>query len=304
MRKIIGAISLIAMIATVAPALAATTSTASTTFAQVQALLSQIQALQAQIQQLKTQQQQVVASLVSTLQQGSTGDQVKVLQAILASDPSVYPEGLVTGFFGRLTSQAVKKFQEKNGLPQVGVVGPQTLKKLNEFLEINPVGLESESENSSSTETGNQGKRPCAIVPPGHLIAPGWLKKEGGQAAPIVPLCQTLPPGILSKLGTTSTSTATSTVDTTAPTVSAVTTTSTTSTATIGWTTNEPATSQAFYGTTTAMGSSTPLDSGLVMGHSVTLFGLTASTTYFYEVQSKDASGNITTSAQGNLATQ
>jgi peptidoglycan hydrolase-like protein with peptidoglycan-binding domain len=46
----------------------------------------------------------------------------------------VYPERLVTGYFGNLTKSAVSRFQELNGLAAVGRVGPLTLKKLNELL--------------------------------------------------------------------------------------------------------------------------------------------------------------------------
>jgi hypothetical protein len=66
----------------------------------------------------------------------------------------------------------------------------------------------------------------------------------------------------------------------------------TTCTATIIWTTDELATSQVEYGLTTSYGSTSPLDSSLVTSHSVTLSGLTASTTYHYGVKSKDASEN------------
>jgi hypothetical protein len=62
--------------------------------------------------------------------------------------------------------------------------------------------------------------------------------------------------------------------------------------ATITWTTDEPATSQVEYGLTTSYGSTTPLDSTLVVNHSVSLSGLTSETTYRYRLKSADASGN------------
>ena len=61
---------------------------------------------------------------------GSTGDDVTQLQALLASDASIYPEGMVTGYFGGLTQAAVRRFQAKYGLPQVGRVGEMTRAKL------------------------------------------------------------------------------------------------------------------------------------------------------------------------------
>lgn len=65
------------------------------------------------------------------LQLGMSGTDVSVLQAFLAKDALVYPQGLVTGYFGFLTKAAVSNFQTKNGISSVGRVGPQTLPVLN-----------------------------------------------------------------------------------------------------------------------------------------------------------------------------
>lgn len=72
--------------------------------------------------------------LDARLKIGSGGEDVRILQKILASDPTLYPEGLITGFYGSLTETAVKRFQAKLKLEQVGVVGPQTLAMINEIL--------------------------------------------------------------------------------------------------------------------------------------------------------------------------
>lgn len=69
--------------------------------------------------------------LAKILRYGSTGTDVRRLQEFLAKDTSVYPEGLATGYFGKLTEDAVKRFQEKNGIEQAGVVGPKTREVLN-----------------------------------------------------------------------------------------------------------------------------------------------------------------------------
>ena len=71
----------------------------------------------------------------------------------------------------------------------------------------------------------------------------------------------------------------------------------TTTAATITWTTDEISDSQVEYGLDVNYGSSTTLNANLVTNHSQTLTGLTASTTYHYRVKSKDASGNLATSA-------
>jgi hypothetical protein len=79
------------------------------------------------------------------LKKGMKGEDVKCLQEILKSEgPEIYPEGLVTGYFGPLTFKALIKFQEKYskeilepwGLQKgTGFVGFLTLKKLNSILE-------------------------------------------------------------------------------------------------------------------------------------------------------------------------
>ena len=51
------------------------------------------------------------------LQQGSQGEEVRYLQEMLASDPSIYPEGLVTGYYGGLTGQAVERFRAAFDFP-------------------------------------------------------------------------------------------------------------------------------------------------------------------------------------------
>ncbi len=59
----------------------------------------------------------------------------------------------------------------------------------------------------------------------------------------------------------------------------------------ISWGTNIPATSQVEYGTTPALGQSSPQDSQLKQNHSVVLRGLQPNTTYYYRVKSVSACG-------------
>jgi len=77
----------------------------------------------------------------------------------------------------------------------------------------------------------------------------------------------------------------------------------TTVAATITWTTDEASDSQVEYGTTTAYGNSTTLNTSLVTSHSQALTGLTASTLYHYRVRSKDAAGNLATSGDFTFTT-
>ncbi len=66
----------------------------------------------------------------------------------------------------------------------------------------------------------------------------------------------------------------------------------TTSSSQVVWTTNTPADSSVSYGATPAYGTSTPVDSAMVTSHQVTLSGLAAGTTYYYQVNSTDSKGN------------
>lgn len=71
----------------------------------------------------------------------------------------------------------------------------------------------------------------------------------------------------------------------------------------ITWTTSAPSSSQVEYGTTTAYGKTTTLDSTQVSNHTVVLSGLTASTTYNYRVRSKGADGVEVVSANAVFTT-
>ena len=72
----------------------------------------------------------IQATFSADLSKGTTNNDVTRLQQLLASDKLIYPEGLVTGYFGPATERAVKRFQAKYGIDQVGRVGPATRAKL------------------------------------------------------------------------------------------------------------------------------------------------------------------------------
>jgi len=91
--------------------------------------------------------------------------------------------------------------------------------------------------------------------------------------------------------------------DTIAPTLSALSASAGFQDTTVSWTTDEPSDSQVEYGTSAAYGSSTSLAAALVSSHTVTLSGLSASTAYHYRVKSRDAAGNLATSADGSFST-
>ena|SRR6185436_5450608 len=81
------------------------------------------------------------ALVTATLDPGATGADVTELQLYLAKDPAIYPEGLVTGYYGPLTVAAVQRFQCTYGIvcsgdlasTGYGRVGPVTLAKIQSF---------------------------------------------------------------------------------------------------------------------------------------------------------------------------
>jgi len=73
--------------------------------------------------------------------------------------------------------------------------------------------------------------------------------------------------------------------------------------ATISWNTNRVANSQIEYGTTTAYGSTGPLDPALTTGHRQNLEGLQSSTLYHYRVTSLDLQGNLAVSPDRTFTT-
>lgn len=71
-------------------------------------------------------------TLTRQLQFGMSGADVSALQTYLAQDQTIYPQGLVTGYFGFLTKSAVSNWQARNNISTVGRVGPITLAALNQ----------------------------------------------------------------------------------------------------------------------------------------------------------------------------
>ena len=290
------------------------------TSADTQAQIDSINGLTTQIKTLQNQRKTLVSTLVTQLKQGTQSDAVTALQELLALDSSIYPEGLVTGYFGKLTAAAVKKFQAKNGLEQVGYVGPKTLEKLKQLANDNGLTVDqnSNTQGDNGNNNGNGGKKLCAIVPPGHLIAKGWLKRNDGKA-PTIPECQTLPQGIKDQLDGTKSNSGSgnnnsndnngsnSQTDITAPVISNLSASSIKTTeAKISWNTNEKTTAKVWYSTVNSVvtsGTPNMQHTDFSDSHSFDLSGLTVNTAYFYVVSSADHSGNVTMSAQGTFTT-
>jgi len=90
---------------------------------------------------------------------GKSGEEVKKLQELLSANPTIYPEQLITGYYGPATQRAVQRFQETYGIaspstPGYGEVGPSTRSKLNYFISYR--GTYSPSTYSTSTTTSTK----------------------------------------------------------------------------------------------------------------------------------------------------
>lgn len=83
--------------------------------------------------------QSAYAAISSQLDFGDRGGEVTELQAYLATNASIYPEALVTGYYGQLTKAAVERFQTAQGIVSQGTpvttgygrVGPLTRASIN-----------------------------------------------------------------------------------------------------------------------------------------------------------------------------
>ena len=166
------------------------------------------------------------------LAKGMTGSEVSALQSFLAKDSSIYPEGLVTGFFGPLTEAAVIRYQTAHGISPVGRVGPITLASIN---------------------------------------------------------------------GTGSSS------DINAPITNSITVTPHVNSATVAWTSNEQVLGRVMYATSWpflyATAASAGSNTGFNFSQSATLSGLQPHTTYFYVLESTDATGNLNWTIGNTLTT-
>ena len=72
------------------------------------------------------------------LRSGSSGDAVEALQNKLLGKG--FNPGTIDGVFGPNTEDALKRFQEKEGLDADGIAGPKTLAAIG-LMEAKPEGL-------------------------------------------------------------------------------------------------------------------------------------------------------------------
>jgi len=103
---------------------------------QIEELKRQVASLQLQLAMLQTNQGNSSCSVFSAdLYYGMNSNQVKCLQQFLANLGSdIYPEKLITGYYGPLTTAAVKRYQAMKNIIQTGYFGPLTRTKVNQGL--------------------------------------------------------------------------------------------------------------------------------------------------------------------------
>ncbi len=308
---------------------------------QVQQLLAQVTSLQAQLSVARGEVAEVQQELrlTRTLLRGSSGDDVEELQEFLKQFPDVYPEGLVTGYFGPLTEKAVKKFQNKHGIEQVGIVGPKTRAQLHKLVgrsELSlPPGLAKKASVNNNTENddidndddadddaddsddtnddsddvanGGYGKGKVLVCHKGkntinisRAALQAHLRIGGTEGA-----CADDDPDDPDDPDDGDDDDTPE--DTTAPIISQLSVEPATTTAVITWVTNEPANSTAWYATSSPLLDATFIlieeNSATTTSHSLTLAGLTASTTYHYIVFSDDEAGNTASSSEASFET-
>ncbi len=101
----------------------------------LQGLMKQVEELKARLAEITGDISDVRAEIKAGLREGMTDEDIKKLQELLATDPDIYPRGLVTGYFGPLTVDAIKRFQERHGLTVTGVIDEETRALINEYFK-------------------------------------------------------------------------------------------------------------------------------------------------------------------------
>ena len=110
---------------------------------------------------ITTTTNQSYKKLTRQMRIGSRSSEVTRLQELLAKDSSLYPQKIVSGYYGQLTEAAIKKFQcrynvvcngDRNSTGY-GVVGPKTLSKLNDVYETTVATTTTPPPTTSQTTT-------------------------------------------------------------------------------------------------------------------------------------------------------
>lgn len=120
--------------------------------------------------------------LTATVGPGASGGNVTSLQMFLATDATVYPEGIVSGFYGPLTVAAVQRFQCKRGIVcsgsaetnGYGRVGPRTLAEVHASIAAG-VGGASKDEFAPTISAGT-------IATTSNSVMLNWTTNEPARS--------------------------------------------------------------------------------------------------------------------------
>jgi len=120
-------------------------------------------------------------NFTKTLYKGMKDPQVRDLQEMLAycESSDIYPEKIISGYYGSLTEAAVKRFQQKYGISPVGTFGPLTRAKANSLY-----GVGSSAQASQPTEVSSQTQQLLQVLQ--------QLAAQNPSLAVLLPLLQSL----------------------------------------------------------------------------------------------------------------
>ena len=305
---------------------------------QIQLLLDQVESLRAELYVARGEvvEAQQELQLTRSLFKGLSGDDVEELQQFLKQFPDVYPEGLTTGYFGSLTEKAVKKFQKKYGIEQVGIVGPKTRAQLHKLVgksdDFLPPGLakktgvdsDDSEDDTDDTDNGDDtdgddsddGDEDDDVANGGHGKGKVLVCHKGKNTINISRAALQAHLRIGGTEGACGEQNGDPddgddpddpAEDTTAPNISLVSVDPATTTAVVTWTTDESADSTVWYATSSPLLDATSIlvgeSSATTTSHSLTLDELTASTVYYYIVFSDDETGNTASSSESSFET-
>ena len=98
--------------------------------AQIEQLMKVLVMLQAQLDATRGEIRDLITD--ANLEEGAESDDVRKVQELLASDPTLF-SGQPTGYFGPMTREAIRRFQERYGLEQTGRLDELTREAMNEL---------------------------------------------------------------------------------------------------------------------------------------------------------------------------
>jgi peptidoglycan hydrolase-like protein with peptidoglycan-binding domain len=120
------------------------------------------------------------ATISQQLDPGMSNADVTILQTYLAQDPTLYPQGLITGFYGTLTTAAVSNFQARNGIATVGRVGPITLMALND--QMNATAVDEGAGKSNNVNTAQPVISNLAVSTTANSASVTWTSSTAANA--------------------------------------------------------------------------------------------------------------------------